>query len=119
MNRRGFLGSILALGAAPAIVKASSLMKVPAPVGRESAVLDLLVRRMKEAGDMFEDPLANEVFGHPSGFYDSKVAHELNEIVRRAFVPKLAESIYNTGPLTQKLVNGNGRRLGLDVLSCR
>ena len=28
MNRRGFLTSILALGAAPAIVKASSLMKV-------------------------------------------------------------------------------------------
>lgn len=28
MNRRGFLGSILALGAAPAIVRASSLMKL-------------------------------------------------------------------------------------------
>lgn len=28
MNRRGFLSSILALGAAPAIVRAESLMKV-------------------------------------------------------------------------------------------
>lgn len=28
MNRRGFLGSILALGAAPAIVRADSLMKL-------------------------------------------------------------------------------------------
>jgi hypothetical protein len=28
MNRRGFLGSILALGAAPAIVRADSLMRV-------------------------------------------------------------------------------------------
>ena len=28
MNRRGFLGSVLALAAAPAIVRASSLMKV-------------------------------------------------------------------------------------------
>jgi hypothetical protein len=31
MNRRGFLGSILALGAAPAIVRAGSLMRVIAP----------------------------------------------------------------------------------------
>lgn len=29
MNRRGFIGSILALGAAPAIVRAESLMKIP------------------------------------------------------------------------------------------
>ena len=28
MNRRGFLGSILALGAAPAIVRADSLMRI-------------------------------------------------------------------------------------------
>ena len=28
MNRRGFIGSILAIGAAPAIVRASSLMRV-------------------------------------------------------------------------------------------
>lgn len=33
MNRRGFLGSILALGAAPAIVRADSLMRiVPLPL---------------------------------------------------------------------------------------
>lgn len=31
MNRRGFLGSILALGAAPAIVRADSLMRIVAP----------------------------------------------------------------------------------------
>jgi hypothetical protein len=28
MNRRGFIGSILALGAAPAIVRADSLMRI-------------------------------------------------------------------------------------------
>lgn len=33
MNRRGFLGACLALAAAPAIVKASSLMPVRAPRG--------------------------------------------------------------------------------------
>lgn len=32
MNRRGFLGSILAAAAAPAIVRAESLMRLPAPV---------------------------------------------------------------------------------------
>jgi hypothetical protein len=32
MNRRGFIGSILALGAAPAIVRADSLMRI-VPVG--------------------------------------------------------------------------------------
>lgn len=31
MNRRGFLGAILVAGVAPAIVKASSLMKLAAP----------------------------------------------------------------------------------------
>lgn len=34
MNRRGFLGSILALGAAPAIVRADSLMRIiPRDIG--------------------------------------------------------------------------------------
>ncbi len=32
MDRRGFLGSILALGAAPAIVRAESLMRIIVPV---------------------------------------------------------------------------------------
>lgn len=32
MNRRGFMGSILALGAAPAIVRADSLMRIVAPM---------------------------------------------------------------------------------------
>lgn len=36
MNRRGFLSSILALGAAPAIVRADSLMRV---VPRETLIL--------------------------------------------------------------------------------
>ena len=36
MNRRGFLGSILALGAAPAIVRADSLMRI---VPRETLLI--------------------------------------------------------------------------------
>lgn len=38
MNRRGFLGSILALGAAPAIVRADSLMRI---VPLETGVLPM------------------------------------------------------------------------------
>lgn len=47
MNRRGFLGSILALGAAPAIVKAESLMRIAAPAAevftwhQETVIIDL------------------------------------------------------------------------------
>ena len=44
LNRRGFIGSILALGAAPAIVRADSLMRV---VARDTSVsrlpLDLIM----------------------------------------------------------------------------
>ncbi len=36
MNRRGFLGSIIALGAAPAIVRADALMRI---VPRDASVL--------------------------------------------------------------------------------
>lgn len=38
MNRRGFLGSILALGAAPAIVRADSLMRI---VPRDTTVFTI------------------------------------------------------------------------------
>lgn len=37
MRRRGFLSSILALGAAPAIVRAGSLMRIAPPRGYELA----------------------------------------------------------------------------------
>jgi len=36
VNRRGFLGSILALGAAPAIVRADSLMRI---IPRDSGII--------------------------------------------------------------------------------
>ena len=39
VTRRGFLGTCLALGAAPMIVRASSLMKVAAPVAAPSLEL--------------------------------------------------------------------------------
>ena len=41
MNRRGFLGAILAAAAAPAIVRADSLMRI---VPRETEVLDWVAK---------------------------------------------------------------------------
>ena len=46
MNRRGFIGSILALGAAPAIVRADSLMRV---VSREEIVIHATDWKWSEA----------------------------------------------------------------------
>jgi len=61
MNRRGFIGSILAIGAAPAIVKASSLMRVQGIIvptleevlavnsGRPILEINMITRRALEA----------------------------------------------------------------------
>lgn len=43
MNRRGFLGSILALGVAPAIVRADSLMRIYKPRTLGPTTFDLRI----------------------------------------------------------------------------
>lgn len=58
MNRRGFLGSILALAAAPAIVRADSLMRIvpisapiiPVETGITEAALVALLKKVWESG---------------------------------------------------------------------
>ena len=52
MNRRGFLGSILALGAAPAIVRADSLMRI---VPREALVIAPAEIRLALSIDEFSE----------------------------------------------------------------
>jgi hypothetical protein len=69
MDRRGFLGSILALGVAPAIVRAGSLMRIAPPKmpsvgiiigessgwmepGSEQAMIDLMNARIAAAKRM-------------------------------------------------------------------
>lgn len=62
MNRRGFLGSILALAAAPAIVRADSLMRIvpvetvviPAESALTEAALRDMIRRVWVAGGIPE-----------------------------------------------------------------
>ena len=48
MNRRGFLSSCLALGMAPAIVRADSLMRV---VARDTILLDMYGNRLRLVTD--------------------------------------------------------------------
>lgn len=62
MNRRGFLGSILALAAAPAIVRAESLMKIVVPE-QKIVVPDQELLAPQE--DIFVNyPVYNKPIGH-------------------------------------------------------
>lgn len=76
ISRRGFLGACLALGAAPMVVRASSLMKIIVPTTEE----------------VFQIALAG-----PEAW--RTVSEELSYITRRAFVPKMVTSIYKESPL--------------------
>ena len=67
MNRRGFLGSILALGAAPAIVRADALMRI---IPRDASVLYVLDSSVQ--------------------FYESDLALTLDEFSSRYIQPAMA-----------------------------
>lgn len=66
MNRRGFLKGMLGLAAAPAIVRAESLMKIAAPkiiVPKEKKILTLSALAADFDGDVVMDPaLARKMF---------------------------------------------------------
>ena len=65
MNRRGFLGSILALGAAPAIVRAESLMTLWVP-SQEVVELDYIAaleRSIAIASRSLCDAIDRDVYG--------------------------------------------------------
>lgn len=68
MNRRGFMGSILALGVAPAIVRADSLMRI---VPRETIILGpgTILR-----ADLFRDGVCIEEIVGPIDFACSQWA---------------------------------------------
>ena len=74
LSRRTFIGGVAALLAAPAIVRATSLMPVTSLLGL----------------DMQSDPYAS--------FYD-----QITYITRRAFVPRLIVRIEHASPLIGRL----------------
>lgn len=90
MNRRGFIGSILALGAAPAVVRASSLMRLWTPseeiarptleevirttirarapeladnICRSNALIDLMEMRIRDAERQLRIRMNADIYG--------------------------------------------------------
>lgn len=59
MNRRGFIGSILALGAAPAIVRADSLMRI---VSRDALILGPPAFTYQTFADCVRDDLSDIIW---------------------------------------------------------
>lgn len=87
LDRRGFLTGLFSAFAAPAIVRASSIMPVK--------VMPTL------AG--LEEELQAEMGNLPNA---SALQAELSAVVRRAFVPRLLVQIYQASPLTSALLEG-------------
>lgn len=83
MNRRGFLSSCLALGAAPMIVRASSLMKIIVPPPEKVGVI-----------------LSGE-------FNYGMVSEEMAAITRRASVPGMVQRIYKNSPMMRRITAGD------------
>lgn len=68
MDRRGFLGSILALGAAPAIVRADSLMRI---VPTDTLVIDLIESQYTFTRESFAYTVTASLWVRtPSGGWD-------------------------------------------------
>lgn len=69
MNRRGFLGSIIALGAAPAIVRTDSLMRI---VPRDLVVLAAPMNMDQVTREALRIAWKNRIFilGSASGLYE-------------------------------------------------
>jgi hypothetical protein len=82
MNRRGFLGAILAAGVAPAFVRSPMRLFVPK-------------HALWGAG----------AIGSP---YNLVMQENYNEIMRHAFIPGLTARIYKTTPLMVELMQSAG-----------
>ncbi len=89
MNRRGFLGAILAAGVAPAVVRAESLMKwTRAPSG-------LFLSGTEIEFIDWNIELHTETI--------SFIGMELLEVTLRSFTPRLVASLYKQAPILQTI----------------
>lgn len=81
MNRRNLLGAVLALSAAPAIVKASSLMKLHVDVQPfEGLVLDGYAFSKEEA-------ISYAYFNVPRGYHSEAALRTLPDAARELIIP--------------------------------
>lgn len=88
-TRRGFITGLISLVAAPAIVRASSLM--PVKVLPPDDLLDLLKRRIADVEAEAFRNIRNNLYG------------ELTEITQKSFVPRLMEQVHDQTPILQVL----------------
>lgn len=96
LSRRGLITGLISLAAAPAIVRASSLM--PIKVMEPTLTAEQLFRmRMEAAYEVTRKSLAQSLYG------------ELTDITRQAFVPRLFVQVYARSPLLGLEVMIDGR----------
>ena len=77
LERRSFLTGLAAMFAAPAIVRAASLMPVRGvPLANPEAMLDLLVARMVDTQTVLARAIEASVFGQSFATYEVTPAHE-------------------------------------------
>lgn len=90
MNRRSFLASMLAACAAPAVVRAESIMRIK-PVLLPGVDFDTQSWFLNDDELAFEGPISVD-------------STELSLILRRTFVPKIITEIYSHSPLLNKCI---------------
>jgi hypothetical protein len=91
-SRRSFITGLVALVAAPAIVRAGSLMPVKV-LEPSLSVEELLRLRMEEAYRITRENLSNSLYG------------DLTSATRRAFVPRSFVDIYRADNMLEALMN--------------
>lgn len=91
LDRRGFLGGLFSAFAAPAIVRAASIMPV---------------KVMPTLADLETELQAEMELVSPVG-----LNAELADIVRRAFVPRLYVQIYQASPAIAQLMHDARERV--------
>jgi len=86
LNRRGFIGSLAAALAAPAIVRAGSLMPVKAlPIDRQIR-LEFIAEMLSQANDLLDDVPHMPVV---SRWYVNRTTYDIADLVPRKVVPVL------------------------------
>lgn len=90
LSRRGLIGSLISLAAAPAIVRASSLMPIKAMLSDA----ELLQLRLNAAYAVARENMNRQLYG------------DLVDITRKAFAPRLFVQLYRSPTVYGELFDG-------------
>lgn len=101
---------MLAAAAAPAIVKAGSLMRISPQievVRGDAAIIDLIAKRMKDAEAQLLNRISRDIYGTASAHFEVEEAASLSSglisVVRKAFTPALINQIADSNPMIHRL----------------